>query len=112
LFFFSSNFQSQHPAQPGGDAKALPWQMRWSGFQTVGYEFLLPSQRPDGTRASPLALMVSGLRWNAKSTLNRPVHTFMYCGPRRRKRSCAAIRSMTLRGQETVGIEMPDADIT
>ncbi len=49
--------------------------------------------RPDGTPASPSALMVSGLRWNAKSTLNRPVHTYMFSVPRRRERFCAAIRN-------------------
>ncbi|MGB9121551.1 MAG: hypothetical protein WCE73_13085 [Candidatus Angelobacter sp.] len=55
-----------------------------------------PRQSPTVTPASPLALTVDGLRWNAKNMLNRPVRTYMFFGLRRWGRFCAAIRRMTL----------------
>ena len=93
LFFFSSNYLIPRHDQSAGTAWALRWQMLWRASQTAGYALLLHAQSQDGTPASPLALMVSGLRWNGKSTPSRRVHTYMFSVPRRRERFCAVTRN-------------------
>jgi hypothetical protein len=82
------------PSPSGVVVPALRWQIHWNGLRTAVYGLLLPSQRTDGTPASLSASMVSGLRWSAKRTLRRPVHTSIFSVPRHPEKFCAAIRNI------------------